>query len=645
MSRPRRRLPPPIIRMRWVVMGLLAIYACLGLRLLKIQFFDHDELARRAAEQQTKYVRYTHARGGIFDRNGEPLVIDYPGWDLCVRIRGKDKRVPPLAERIAILSRAFGVDEAKIRRKFAKVKRTDWIEFRRGVQDPGIVGFQKRHPHWTSISRRNLRLHPLFPLAEGLLGRAGARGKDNRRNLVGLEAVLDPYLASQDSLWRSVQDARHTAVDFPGRVRPIEQGRTGADVVLTLDREVQEVVEMALDGIVDAYNPGLGTGAVVLDADSGEVLALASRPRCTSLRRWQYDGDGTLGSRPWMVPLTQALSPGSVFKPFTIGYAIDRGLVDLRDEIDCGHPVGKRGRVKLSRRYVRNFKDKLPGTVSVAESLYCSYNIGLARIGERLGVDGMVDLFGRLGFERHAGGPLQLALPAPWRSLRARPGSTSQPKDWRPGYSDVAWSFGQEMRLSLVQIAHAYTAIATDGVMRTPVLVKSIRYADGRERPSPFVAPRRRLFSPEIAASLRATLENAFLKRGGTLNSIYRRSPEMFEGVRIAAKTGTATGEDPRVRKQRASDRRWRRNSENVLNIVMMGQREAGGGRYVVAFTAPHPQAKNKRYVSAGKVLGNPALRVMRFLLDRDARSHGKSRNEEIATRTTGRRLRESQIW
>ncbi len=611
-------LPLPLRRLRWIGIGLLVVYGVLGLRLLKIQLFDHPELATRAEQQQVGTTRIQNPRGTIRDRNGAPLVIDYPGWDLCVRIRGGASTLPPLVDRVAILARTFGTPEAEIAGQIARLDSAHWFEWQRGVQDPAVVDFAHAHAGWVSVTRRNMRLQPNFPLAEGLLGRCGARGADGGRNLIGLEKVLDPYLASRDTVVRGFRDGRRAEVALAREETTVRPGRAGADVELTIDREVQEVLERSLAGIVERHAPQPGIGGVVLDADTGEVLALASLPHSRSLRDWDYSGDGTFGTRPWMVPLTYVSPPGSTFKPFTIGRALEcDDPISLDDVIDCGKPEGTRGPVSLGRRTVRNFKGKRYGDVTIAESLYASYNIGLARIGQRLGVAEMADLLGAIGFApREGSGRCHFSLPEPWPALGMRTGTTSNRRDWRPGYSDIAWSFGQEMSMTLLQLAYAYTAIATDGVLRTPTLVRSIRYPDGTVRPSPFESRRSRLFQPETVAAIRDTLSNAFTAEGGTLHRIYREHPELFEGALVCGKTGTATEEEPRMRAQ--LDRpEYKKHSENIVQLVVLGQSATGGTRYIVALTAPHPTGKSRRYTSAGQVLGETGVRLVRFLLDR----------------------------
>lgn len=615
-----RGLPLPVRRLRWIGIGLLVIYGVLGLRLLKIQLFDHPDLATRAERQQVGTTRIQNPRGTIRDRHGEPLVLDYPGWDVCVRIRGGGDALPSLVDRVAILARAFGVTEGEVAERIARLDSAHWLEWMRGVQDPAIVDFASAHAGWVSVTRRNMRLQPNFPLAEGLLGRCGARGTGGTRNLIGLEKVLDPYLASRDTVVRGFRDGHRAEVSLVREEEVVRPGRAGADVDLTLDREVQEVLERSLAAIVDRHAPQPGVGGVVLDADTGEVLALASLPHSRSLRDWDYSGDGSFGTRPWMVPLTYVSPPGSTFKPFTIGRALEcDDPISLDDVIDCGKPEGTRGPVSLGRRTVRNFKGKRYGDVTVAESLFASYNIGLARIGQRLGVAEMADLLHAVGFApRGDRGRSYFDLPEPWGALGARAGATSNRRDWRPGYSDIAWSFGQEMSMTLLQLAYAYTAIATDGVLRTPTLVKALRYPDGTVRPSPFETRRTRLFRPETVAAIRDTLANAFTAEEGTLHRIYRDYPELFEGALLCGKTGTATEEEPRMRAQLERPE-YAKHSENIVQLVVLGQSATGGTRYIVALTAPHPTGKSRRYTSAGQVLGETGVRLMRFLLDRPA--------------------------
>jgi len=128
---------------------------------------------------------------------------------------------------------------------------------------------------------------------------------------------------------------------------------------------------------------------------------------------------------------------------------------------------------------------------------------------------------------------------------------------------------------------------------------------------------RSRLFSAATAARLRRALNKVVESEGGTLNRLYRTSPEAFGGHAMAGKTGTATVETDSVKRALAS-KTWSGHSENVLNLVLLGPIGSGPARYVVALTAPHPSTKDKRFISAGRVLGRFGVQIMRYLLDRD---------------------------
>jgi cell division protein FtsI/penicillin-binding protein 2 len=257
----------------------------------------------------------------------------------------------------------------------------------------------------------------------------------------------------------------------------------------------------------------------------------------------------------------------------------------------------------------------------VEEALYRSYNIGMARLADGLGLERMIGLFERLGFRRNTKGQFRLRISPAWERIGRKAGSISHPSRWRSGISNISWSFGQEMRLTLLDLASAYTAIATDGRLRPPILVRNVvhpgRGDRGGEGLSWPASSRSRLFSAATAARLRKALNQVVEGEGGTLNRLYRSSPELFGGYAMAGKTGTAT-EETESTKRSLVQKAWCEHSENILNLVVMGPIGSGHARYIVALTAPHPRAKDKRYVSAGRVLGRHGVQIMRFLLDRD---------------------------
>ena len=609
---PVHKAPAPVRRFSWVVTGLLIIFAALALRLVQIQVLNHDDFRKTASGQY---------RGRILDRNGVPLVHDYLGWNLCMRV---DCSPRARQRRAALVADALGLELRDILDRMRAVKKT-WFQVARGIRQPSIVDLARKHGDWLSLDATTIRLQPAFPLAEGLLGRFGSpKNLRQDRHLVGLEAALNPVLQGKDACLEGFRDGRCIQLSLEEENRVIDPGHGGADVYLTLDKEVQEVAERVLDSVMEKYSPRPGAGAVVLDAWSGEVLALASRPCSPDLRQWPYvrsQEQRGLEDVQWMIPLTYAVPPGSTFKPFTVGEALSganpRRLTDI---VDCGHPEGTRGPVMIGRRGVRNYKHKRHGNVSVERALMASYNVGMARLADQMGLERMAGLLGRIGFEER-GGCYSLALPGVWSRLGKEPGSTAPTGLWRKGYTAVSWSFGQEMRMTLMDLAYAYTAIATDGTLRPPVLTRKVTHPAGN-RGSPRwleqTPERRVLFTPGVAARLRGVLRKVIEVKGGTLNRLYREQRSLFGGHAMGAKTGTATVEDPAIR-NRLDQAAGKKHSENILSLVVIGPVGEGFARYIVALTAPHPRCKTgRKTISAGRVLGQCGVEIMRFLLDRD---------------------------
>jgi len=625
--------PGPIRRFGWIVLGLVVLYAGLAARLITIQAFGHRELSVLAEKQHRIRFARPHRRGNIYDRYGAPLVISYSGWDLCIRVDiPEGTPLPSRARRARIIGRALDrpATDVLARMEKARANGETWLQVARGLEDPGVRDLARRHGAWMSLTHATVRMQPRFPLANGLLGRFGNRivpGQE-ARSLAGLEESLDPILSGVDARIAGARDGRGRALALGRENRVLQPGLAGSDVYLTLDCEVQEVAERVLDQIMSEYRPVPGAGAVVLDAATGEVLALASRPTSTDPKEWPFQGDGRLDSCPWVLPMTVRFPPGSTFKPFTVGEALSGpNPVRMDDLVDCGHPVGTRGKVRVGARRVGNYKEKRHGNVTVEEALYRSYNVGMARLADGLGLERMIGLLERLGFHNDAEGGFSVRISNAWAKVGRRPGMTSPPRMWRPGISNIAWSFGQEMQLTLVDLASAYTAIATDGRIRRPTLIKDVVRPAGHARPGPVLAGKAvswpRVFSADTAARLRQALNKAVVGEGGTLNHLYRKSPEAFGGYAMAAKTGTATVETGFTKRSLAR-KAWSGHSENILNLVVMGPIGPSEARYVVALTAPHPRAKDKRFISAGRVLGRHGVQMMRFLLDRDRIARAK---------------------
>jgi cell division protein FtsI (penicillin-binding protein 3) len=281
----------------------------------------------------------------------------------------------------------------------------------------------------------------------------------------------------------------------------------GQDVVLTLDAELQDIAQQGLADAVEGMK-ALGGDAVFLDPRTGEVLALAS------IRRGKDQG---IEAAP--TTITEPFQPGSTAKLFTAASLLTHHLVDSTDRV-----YGENGVWNMpGRRQPIHDAHPVKGSLTLAQAVQVSSNIAMAKFSTRLTPERQYETLRDFGF----GSPTGVEFP-----LEAR-GTLDRPDRWEPGYSGPSLAMGYEMAVTPLQLAVAYGALANDGVLLAPTLVREIHDPAGRvlyqHRPEPV----RRVISPEVVATLRAYLHGA-VGEGGT------GEKAQLVNYTLIGKTGTA---------------------------------------------------------------------------------------------------------
>jgi len=476
-----------------VFLGLLALAA---LRTAWVGLVRGDDLQAAAATQQVSTVDLPARRGSIRDRNGVELAVSEPAADVAV--------TPYLVE-----------DPQRAAQRLAPLLQRSADEVLRDLtrRDTGFVYLARELPAEQAAQVERLaiagvqlipgarREYPRGALASQVLGTVGTDGE----GLAGIEYAHDDLLRGRDGKRRLVKDALGEPID----VQDVEPEQPGRDVTLTLDAAIQGKVEEVLQDVGERHQPK-GATALVLDPRSSEVLAMANWPR--------VDANDVAGAPPYAQQnraVGEVYEPGSTFKVVTVAGALEEGLVEPGTEFDLAPTIQVADRV-IGESHERGYV-----TMSVAEILAQSSNVGTVTLGQKLGerrFDGWVR---RFGFGR----PTGIDLPGEEKGLVL-------PLDEYSGSSIGNLPIGQGEAVTPVQLAAAYAAIANGGVLRPPRVLRSV---DGRpvRRPAG-----RRIVSPQTAAEVRAMLEGV-VRAGGT------GTEAAIPGYALAGKTGTANKVDP----------------------------------------------------------------------------------------------------
>jgi cell division protein FtsI (penicillin-binding protein 3) len=451
-----------------------------------LQGIHDDFLQKKGDARYSRVIEVSAHRGMISDRNGDPLAVSTPVesvWASPSDVEADRLQVKRLAQILGM-----GVEELKDRlfdtsRDFVYLKRQlppDQVEKVVGLNIPGVM-----------LQREYRRYYPVGEEAAQTLGFTGQ--DDNGQE--GLELVLQDRLAGKPGSQRVIKDRRGHIVEDSGS---LQASRPGSDVVLSLDSKVQHLAYRELENAVKHHRAKSGA-IVVLDARSGEVLALANYPGYNPNSR-NNASSKAMRNRA----ITDLFEPGSTMKPFTVATAIEAGKVRPNTLINTEHGV-----FVVNNRKIH---DQHPAAMmSVAQIIQRSSNVGSAKVALSMKSETLWQGLSESGFGAQTGSNF------PGEAF----GKLRDPKTWRP-IEQATMSYGHGISVSLLQLARAYTIFAGDGELKPVSLLKLDAPAIGTK-----------VFSDRTAREVRKMLE-AVTQPGGTAPLA------QVAGYRVAGKTGTA---------------------------------------------------------------------------------------------------------
>jgi cell division protein FtsI (penicillin-binding protein 3) len=452
-------------------------------------------LKRAAATQQKADIIVPARRGAIMDRDGIELAVSQP----AVTIAATPYLVKDPARVAARLAPLVDRREEDLIKQLAR-RDTGFVYLARSIPPRRARRVQRMKIEGLEFIPEFKRIYPRDWMASQLLG---VTGTDNH-GLAGLEYSLDDHLHGSDGERKLTKDALGDTIDLRETKRTVP----GSDVRLTLDAAIQDRAEEVLAQVGEEYKPK-GATAIVMDPRDGGILALANWP--------QVDANNP-GDAPDYARQDRAIGatyePGSTFKAFTVAGALEQGEVTPDTSFDLPPTI------KVADREIGESHPVGYRTLTTAGILKESSNIGAIMIGQRLGADDFDKWVRRFGF----GKPTGIDLPGEEQGIVL-------PVSKYSGASMGNLPIGQGIAVTPMQMATAYAALATGGILRPPHIVEDVA---GKAAPKP---RGHRIISEATAASLRRMLEGVF-GPGGTA------SGAGIDGYVMAGKTGTAEKPD-----------------------------------------------------------------------------------------------------
>ncbi|MBI5659493.1 MAG: penicillin-binding protein 2 [Nitrosomonadales bacterium] len=477
-------LPPGRSHLLFVLL-LLGLSALL-VRAAYLQGVHNDFLQQKGDARYGRVVTINAHRGMISDRHGEPLAISTP----VESVWASPRDVEATPQQVKQLAQVLGMPIEEVKNRLSDTSR-DFVYLKRQLppdQAEKIVGLGVPG---VSLRREYRRYYPDADVAAHLLGFTDV--DDNGQE--GVELALQEQLGGKAGSQRVIKDRRGHIVED---VASIRAPKPGSDLALSLDSRMQYLAYREIRLAVEQHHARAGS-IVVLDAKSGEVLALANWPSYNPNNRAKPD-TRVMRNRA----VTDLFEPGSTMKPFAVAAALDAGKVTAETVI---HTEG--GEFAIGKRKIR---DTHPETVlTVAQVIQKSSNVGAAKIALSLPPEAFWRSLSEAGF----GGQTGSGFPG------EAAGKLRDYRKWLP-IEQATMSYGNGISVNLLQLARAYTVFANNGELKPVTLLK---------REEPVVG--RNAYSPATALAVRDMLE-LVVKPGGTAPLA------QIAGYRVAGKTGTA---------------------------------------------------------------------------------------------------------
>ena len=510
-----------ITKKRLVLILILACSLFLGLiiRVGYLQLIKGEWLSEEALEQQTRDIPIEPKRGTIYDTNMKELAVSvtkYTVWCKPVEVKEKETTAKEVAK-------ILGVDYEDVYKDISK-KNMALVKIERWIDDEKAKEIREAKLPGIWVAEDNKRSYPYGNFASHVLGHTS----DDSVGISGIEMQYDKELQGKDG--RLIISTDASGREIPQGTEHYYDPVQGDGLILTIDEVIQHYTEKAVQKAYEE-NSAKNVTAIVMDVKNGDVLAMASKPdydpnnsRAPIYPYFEeelekYDDDEKVKGyyQMWRNPaISDTYEPGSTFKLITSSAALEEGVVDDKDRFTCTGHVNVAGQdIKCWRHY------RPHGEETFAQGVQNSCNPVFVELASRLGVEKMYDYIEGFGFTNKTG----IDLPGEAKGILYN--------EKNVGPVELAtMSFGQSIAITPMQLITAVSAIANDGELMQPRLVRA--YTDNKGNITKEIEPVsvRQVLTKESAEKMVSIMETVVSEGGGKTAYI--------PGYRLGGKTGTA---------------------------------------------------------------------------------------------------------
>jgi len=485
---------------------LISFFLCFSFvlivgRMFQLQVLKKEQLYKLAARQQSSQIPLVPKRGTIYDRNENELAVSVE----VDSVYAESKKVVEVEKTVQKLSVIFPNDQKELREKLKSRKSFEWIERKISPQEAEAV--QALHLSGIHFLRENKRFYPNSNLAAHIIGFVGLDSK----GLEGIELQHDVLLNGKQNVLITERDAMGRGIMTSGG--PFEKEEHYRNIILTIDKQIQHVVEAELSHAVQKWGANGGM-AIVMDPKTGKILALTSYPFFNPNQFIQYR------PRSWRNrTISDVFEPGSMFKAFLAAAVLEEKIVQPTDSFYC-----ENGFYTVYDRTIRDTSKH--GWLTFHQVIKMSSNIGAAKAAEKIGKERFYRYLCDFGF----GEKTRVGLPGEAKGI------VQHSRYWPPITLNTI-AYGQGIAVTGIQMATALSAIANGGVLMRPQVVERITNERGEVIQSFQPEAVRRVISGETSKKVIGLLKAA-TEKGGT------GEQAVPQGYEVAGKTGTAQKAD-----------------------------------------------------------------------------------------------------
>ena len=582
-----------------LVMGVL-LFVVLFFKLYQLQIGRHDELQKKAINQQVRSTVVTASRGTIYDASGNILAISSTAETVFLDPNAIDKALSDTEKPVAWtreliaqrLGEILGISEDSI---LEKMERTySQYEVLKLRVDEDVANEVRSFINEYSVKGIYLspdakRYYPYGTLASQVIGFVGT---DNT-GLYGLEAQYEDQLEGQTGLVVTARD--NAGNDLLYEYEQYHAAQNGSNLVLTLDATVQYYLEKGIEEMLDQFDAKNGATGIVMNAKTGGILAMASYPNYdlndastvqdARLRAAIEDGSASLSEmqlRQWRnKALNDTYEPGSTFKILTLAAALEEGVIDDSTIVNCT------GSINVMGSTIRCSNHDGHGQQSLVETVAHSCNPAFITYGLKVGTEKYYDYMKSFGLMEQTG----IDLGGEATGIFASPENMTQ--------LDLAcYAFGQNCNVTPVALIAAQAACINGGYLHTPYLVDQITDSDGNVTYQHDSTATRQVVSEQTSAEVRECLEYVVSSGTGKNGQV--------TGYRIGGKTGTAEKTDQ-------TDSNGQQTNDKIVSFV--GIAPMDDPEYVVLIALDTPNPATGTYISGGVMAAPTVARVMEDIL------------------------------